>query len=74
MKDSFDILSTASIPSTKFALRACRVIPALDPGGSGKELVGKGSVTAPAGVATVRFTKEILSKIKSNENYENLRF
>ena len=35
----------------KLALRARRVNPALDPGGSGRELVGKVSRTEHAGVA-----------------------
>ena len=40
-------------PSRILALRACRVNAPLDPGGSGKELVGKGSGTVRARLATV---------------------
>ena len=43
------------IPHIKLALRARDVNPALDPGGSGKELVGKGSGTLRAGLAKVGF-------------------
>ena len=38
----------------KLPLRACRVNPALDLRGSGKELVGKGSCRVRARLATVR--------------------
>ena len=60
MKDTFDIPShpipshpTPSHP-IKLALRARRVNPALDPGESGKELIGKGSGIVRARLATVR--------------------
>ena len=50
-----DISILRPIHPIKIALRARPVNPALDSGGSGTELVGKGSGTARARLATVRF-------------------
>ena len=46
-----------STPPIKLALRARRVDPELDPGGSGKEMVGKGFGTVRARLTWVQFYK-----------------
>ena len=44
-------------PIRKLARRTQGVNPALDPGGSGRELLGKGFGTVRAGLAKVRFLR-----------------
>ena len=53
----------------KLALRARRVNPALDPGGSSKEMVGKGSGSTCKTSPGFNFKKEI----PFNEIYETLK-
>ena len=48
-----------SFNTRKVLIRARRVDADLDPGGSGKEWVGKGSGTVRARLAWVQFYKEI---------------
>ena len=58
--------SVPPVRPIKLALRARRVDAELDPGGRGKELVGKGLDTVRARLATVRARLVILNKICEN--------